>query len=85
MSTVSAFMTGNYPRQPALVHLLVKSINLSFMVEFKSDVSKDISSAKMSHSFTAANILMKRTFLALVPFYFCSWEAKVVPCFFSSW
>ena len=48
MGAVSAFTTGNYSRQPAAVYLFVKSANLSFMLEFKSDVIKDVSSAKVS-------------------------------------
>ena len=36
----------------------MKSANLSFMLEFKSDVIKDVSSTKMSHSFAAAEVLI---------------------------
>ena len=63
MSTVSAFTTRNYPRQSVDVNLFAKSVNLSFMLVFKSDVIKDISSAKMSHSFKAVEVLMKHTFV----------------------
>ena len=56
IGAVSAFTTGNYPRQPVTVYLFVISINFSFMLEFKPDVIKDISSAKMSHSFAAVEI-----------------------------
>ena len=35
---VSDFTPGNYSRQPVAVYLSVKSVNLSFMLEFKSDV-----------------------------------------------
>ena len=44
MDPVSAFTTGNYPRQPVVVYLFVKSVNLSFMLLFKSVVIKDVSS-----------------------------------------
>ena len=44
MDPVSAFTTGNYPRRPGVVYLFVKSVNLSFMLLFKSDVIKDVSS-----------------------------------------
>ena len=54
------------------------------MLEFKSDVIKDVSSAKMSHSFATVKVPMKVPSLHLVPFYFCSWEAEDVACFFSS-
>ena len=67
MATVSAFTTGKYPRQP-VVYLFVKSVNLSFKLGFKSDVIKDVSSAKMSHSFTALKVLMKATFFAFSSF-----------------
>ena len=70
MGAVSAFTTGSYPRQPAVVYLFLKSANLSFMLEFKSDVITEVSSAKMSHSFAAAKVLMKLTFFAFIPFLF---------------
>ena len=60
MGAVSTFWMGNYPCQPVFAYLFVKSVNLSFMLEFKSDVIKDVSSAKMSHSFAAVKVLMKR-------------------------
>ena len=44
MDPVSTFTTGNYPRQPVVVYLFVKFVNLSFMLLFKSDVIKDVSS-----------------------------------------
>ena len=68
MGAVSAFTTGNYPRQPVVVYLFVKSVNLSFMLEFKFDVIKDVSSSKMSYSFAAVKVLMKCTFFAFSPF-----------------
>ena len=40
------------------------------MLEFKSDVIKDDSSAKMSHSFAVVKVLMKRTFFTFSPFLF---------------
>ena len=48
--------------------MFVKSVNLSFILEFKSDIIKGVSSAKMSHSFAAVEVLMKHTFFALSPF-----------------
>ena len=47
MGAVSAFITRNYPYEPAAAYLCVRSVNLSFMLEFKSDVIKDVSSAKI--------------------------------------
>ena len=38
MSTVSAFTTRNYPRQSVDVNQFAKSVNLSFMLVFESDV-----------------------------------------------
>ena len=68
MGAVGALTMGNYPRQPVTVYLFVKSVNLSFRLEFKSDVINDISSAKMSHSFAVVEVLMKHTYFALSPF-----------------
>ena len=69
MGAMSTFTMGNYPHQPVSVYLFVKSVNLSFMLEFKSAVIKEVSSAKMSHSFVAAKVLMKRTFCTFSPFF----------------
>ena len=68
MKTVSAFTTGNYPCQPVAVYLSIKLLNLSFMLEFKSDVIKDFVSGKMLHTFAAVEILMKNAFFAFSPF-----------------
>ena len=70
MVAVSAFTTGNYPRQPVVVYLFVKSVIFSLMLKFKSDIIKDVSSTKMSHSFAAVQVLMKCTFFAFSPFLF---------------
>ena len=70
------FYDGDYPHQPAAVYLFVKSVNLYFMLEFQSDVIKDVSSAKMSHSFAAVKVLMKRTFFAFSPFLFLFMRSK---------
>ena len=61
MGAVSAFMMGNYPRQPVAIYLFVKSVNLSFMLEFTHKFIKDVSPAKtkMSHSFAAVKVLMQ--------------------------
>ena len=68
MDAVSAFTTANYPCQPLGVYLFVKSVTLSFILEFKFDIIKDVSSSKMPHSFAAVKVLMKRTFFAFSPF-----------------
>ena len=68
MKTVSAFTTGNYPCQPVAVYLFIKLLNMSFMLDFKSDVIKDFVSAKMLHSFTAVKVLIKNAFFAFSPF-----------------
>ena len=59
---VSTFTTGNYPRQPAVASMFVKILNLFFLVELNSDVIRDVSSAKMSDTFAAAQVLLKGTF-----------------------
>ena len=46
------------------------------MLEFKSDVIKDVSSAKISHLFTAVKVLMKRTFFAFSLFLFLLVESQ---------
>ena len=42
---------------PTCCYRFEKSVNLSFMLEFKSDVIKDVSSAKMFPSFAAVKVL----------------------------
>ena len=49
-----------YPRQPVAVYLFAKSVHLSFTLEFKSDVIKDVSSANMSHLYATVEALMKQ-------------------------
>ena len=61
------FTTGNYPRQPVVAYLFVKSLNFSFMLEFNSDVMKD-AARLMSHSFATVKVLIKRTFFCLYSF-----------------
>ena len=58
MGAVSTFTTWNYPRQPAAASLVVNSVDLSVLTDAKSDVNKDVSSAKMSESFTTAEVLI---------------------------
>ena len=70
MGAVSAFITGNYPRQPAVSSLFVKFVNLLFLVEFISDLIKDISSAKMPDLFAVFMLLIECTFYAFCPFLF---------------
>ena len=70
------FYNEDYPHQTVAVYLFVKSVNLHFMFEFQSDVIKDVSSAKMSHSFAAVKVLMKRTFFAFSPFLFLLMRSK---------
>ena len=43
MGSVRAFTVRNYPPQPAVVYLFVKSVDLSLMLEFQSDVKFKIS------------------------------------------
>ena len=52
--------TYYYSRQPVAVYLLAKSVDLSFTLEFKSDVIKDVSSANMSHLYATVEALMKQ-------------------------
>ena len=68
MGPVSPFMTGNYLHQSVAVYLFANSVNLSFMLVSKSDVIKDVSSAKLSYSLVAAKVLMKNVFFAFSPF-----------------
>ena len=67
MGAVSALRRGATLAHVVL-YMFVKSVNLSFILEFKSDIIKGVSSAKMSHSFAAVEVLMKHTFFALSPF-----------------
>ena len=85
---------GNYPHQPAVAYLFAKTVNLAFMSKLTSDSIKDVSFAKMSYSFAAAEVLIRvfvkssyfyHILFTLVPFYFGSWEVKDVPCSFSSY
>ena len=68
MGAMSTFTTKNYPRQPVALYLFMESVNFSFKLEFKSDIIKDVSSAKMSHSFAAVEVLTKHTFMAFTAF-----------------
>ena len=69
MDAVSTF-TGNYSHQPAVLYLFMTSVIFSLMLKFKSDIIKDVSPAKMSHSFAAGKVLMKRTFFVFSAFLF---------------
>ena len=42
----------------------------TFMLEFKSDIIKSVSSAKMSHSISVIEVLLKHTFYAFSSFLF---------------
>ena len=64
LGAASTFTTRNYSRQPAVVYLFIKSVNLPFMLQLKSNFIKDVSSSNASHSFAAVQVLMKRTFFA---------------------
>ena len=68
MGTVSAFTTGNYPCQPAAASLFLNSVDLSFLMEVKSDLIKDISFAKLSESFATFEALIEHIFFAFSPF-----------------
>lgn len=48
MNTVSVFTTWNEPRQPAATSIVVKSVTLSYSMEIKSVVIKDVISSKIS-------------------------------------
>lgn len=56
MGTVSAFMAGNYPHQSTAASLFVKLVNLTFLLEFKFGITKDISLAKMLDSFAVIEL-----------------------------
>ena len=82
MGAVSVFTPGNYTRQPVAVYLFVKSMNLPFMSEFKSDFLKDVSSAKMSHSFVAVEVPMKHTFFGASSFLYMLMGSQGCSIFF---
>ena len=50
------FTTGNYPHQHAIASVFVKSVNLSFLIEVKSGIINNISSANMSNFFAAVEV-----------------------------
>ena len=72
------------PHQPVVPSLFLKYVNLSFQMEFKSDVIKDISSAKMPGSFAAVEVLIEYTFFALSPFLLVLLESLGCSSSFSS-
>ena len=48
--------------------MLVKFVNLSFLVEIKSDITEGVILAKTPESFAAVKVLIECTFFALSPF-----------------
>ena len=68
MGAVSASVKGNYHHQLAAPLLSLNSVELSFLMEVKSDVIKDFGFAKMSELFAIVEVLIKRTFFVFSPF-----------------
>ena len=48
MGAVCTFMTPNYPCQPSVGSLFLNSVDLSFLMEVKSDVYKGVNFTKIS-------------------------------------
>ena len=84
MSAASAFTMGNFLCQLAVAFLLLKFVNFSFLVEFKLNVLKDVSSTKMPNSFAAVQVLTERTFFAFSSFLILLVESQRCLCSFSS-
>ena len=57
VSAGCAFTMGNYLHH-LLLFIYFRSVHLAFMLELKSDVTKDVSFAKMSQSFTAVEVVI---------------------------
>lgn len=68
MDALSLFAPGNYPLQLDAASLIVKSLNVSFLMETNFDVLTDLSSATMSGFFANVEILLGQTFFAFSPF-----------------
>ena len=81
-SAVKAFTMGSCFPQLVVVYLFLKSLNLSFMLEFQSDVIYDATSANMFHLFTAVEVLMKRTFFVFSLFLFLLMGSQGYSMFF---
>ena len=77
MNAISAFTTGNYSRQPIVIYLFLKSVNLSFMSEFDFDVIKDVNCTKMSHSLAVVKVVIKRTFFSFSSYLFLLMGSQV--------
>ena len=82
MDAVSVFTTGNHPLQPVTVCLFVKSANLSFMLQFKSDIIKHVSSTKMFHLFATVKVLRKHNFFVFISFLYVSMGSQGCSMFF---
>ena len=57
----------NYHRQAAAASLFLNSVDLSFWIEVKSDVIKDINFATVCVAFATVEVLVERTFFAFSP------------------
>ena len=66
MDLLSPFTMGNF----------VKFVNFSCMLESKSDVIKDVSSAKLYDLLVAVKVLMKHAFFAFSPFLYVLMGSK---------
>lgn len=66
MNTVSVFTTWNEPRQPAASSIVVKSVTLSYSMEIKSVVIKDVVCSKISDTFATIEILIECTSLYIL-------------------
>ena len=58
IGAVNPFTTWNYPHQPAAASLFVNFVYLPVLMDTKSDINKDVNSAKMSESFAIAEVLI---------------------------
>ena len=67
ISTAIMVMTGNYPHQPAAASSFLNSAYLSVLMNTKSDIIKDVSSAKMVELFATVAVQINPTFFASIP------------------
>ena len=65
---MSTFSTGNYSHQAAATSIFLNSVDLFFLMGAKSEVIKDVSSAKMPELLATVEVQIRRTFFDFSPF-----------------
>ena len=68
IDTLNSFTTGNYLHQLNATFLFANCVDLCLLMEDKSAVIKDVSSAKFSESFAALGVLIEFIFFTFSPF-----------------